>query len=88
MRKANPPSLWMRLQTVAVPLKFCGEKILWGILKKLKITPPHDPGMLLLGMCPKDSTPYPADPCSTRFSFALFSWLENGNHVKMGAHSL
>ena len=31
---------------------------MWEIFKKLKINLPYDPGIPLLGICPKDSTSY------------------------------
>lgn len=52
MRKANPPSLWMRLQTFAVPLKICGEKTL-GNSQEAENNSATWPSYAALGHVPK-----------------------------------
>lgn len=48
-------------------------ELLWRIFKKLKINPPYKSAGLLFDLCPKDSTPHFADPCSVMFLAALFA---------------
>jgi hypothetical protein len=47
-------------------------KLIWQFLRKLEITLPEDPALLLLGVHPKDNPLYHKDTCSTMFIAALF----------------
>ena len=48
------------------------EKIVWSLLKKLKIELPYDPAVPLLGSCPKElKTEFQRDICTSMFLAAL-----------------
>ena len=47
-------------------------KLIWQILRKLEISLPEDPAILLLGIYPKDALTCKESTCSTVFIAALF----------------
>jgi hypothetical protein len=49
-------------------------KAVWRFLKKLEMEMPYDPGILLLGIYPKEcKTGYSRDNCIPMFTAALFT---------------
>jgi hypothetical protein len=66
-RKRNTPPLLVGLQA-GTPL----WKSVWPFLRKLDIVIPEDPGIPVLGICPKDDPTCNKDTCSTIFIPVLF----------------
>ena len=64
-RKRNTPLLLVELQTGTTTLEI-------RFLRKFEIDLSEDLGIPLLGIYPKDATPYPRNTCSTMFIVALF----------------
>lgn len=58
-------------------------KPLWRILKELKLNPPHDTAILLLGIIPKNQTSYYQSSCSVMFIAVVFLITRNGNHINV-----
>lgn len=85
MRKANPPSLWMRLQTVAVPLKNRWRKNPVGNSQEAENNSATRPSYAALGHVPKGFNTLPRGSLLNQVQFCSILMVRKWKPCKNGS---